>query len=435
MKRNTMLLTPLKVELPDYHSIGISGRTLPTSAQPWPIANSLSRRMRKAVGVQPWQWPDEPVFFVADPHADAEAFKSSLIASGGVTQSLSGEIQLTDEGRKGRFVIGGDCLDKGPSNLQLLRAIRHLMTIGADVKLLAGNHDVRLLMGLRGMSLQRDMRTEHLFLRMGPKVIPLIKEVFNAYRKRVDSQPVPAAEECRRLLYPSKSWFKGFPKIAKSDIPKIAVDKEMTRMRQKLKDFEASCEVEGLSIRDVYGTALVCHQLFLQPGGEFAWFFNEMQLIHREGSFVFLHAGLDDSMTTLLANNSIEQLNQLYRHQINSDLYTFYYGTLANTMRTKYRDVDRPLTRDGVERAYEMGIHAVVHGHRNQTSGQRISLRRGMIHIEGDITLNRNSRQKEGLSGHGIGVTIIRPEGRVIGISNDYPFAKVFEPQRFLKTA
>jgi hypothetical protein len=61
-----------------------------------------------------------------------------------------------------------------------------------------------------------------------------------------------------------------------------------------------------------------------------------------------------------------------------------------------------------------------------------LRLRRGMLHIECDITLDRHSRRKEGLKGPGAGVTIIRPEGKVLGISTDYPHAKLFDPQAFL---
>ena len=60
-------------------------------------------------------------------------------------------------------------------------------------------------------------------------------------------------------------------------------------------------------------------------------------------------------------------------------------------------------------------------------------LRQGMIHIESDITMDRNTRKKEGLDGYGAGVTIIRPEGQVIGISTDYPHAKVFQPDDYIR--
>jgi hypothetical protein len=86
-----------------------------------------------------------------------------------------------------------------------------------------------------------------------------------------------------------------------------------------------------------------------------------------------------------------------------------------------------------VTRAHRQGVHAVVHGHRNRTEGQQIMLRKGMIHFESDITMDRNSRRKEGLAGYGVGVTLVRPEGCVIGISTDHPYAKVFQPRNHPK--
>jgi hypothetical protein len=41
--------------------------------------------------------------------------------------------------------------------------------------------------------------------------------------------------------------------------------------------------------------------------------------------------------------------------------------------------------------------------------------------------MDRNTRNKEGLAGYGVAVTIIEPDGQVIGISRDYPYRKVFE--------
>jgi hypothetical protein len=202
-------------------------------------------------------------------------------------------------------------------------------------------------------------------------------------------------------------------------------------MREKVEIFERSCADAALSLRDVYATAGKCTELFLHRHGEFAWFFRDMQLAYRSGSFLFVHAGLDDHLSRLIETKGVHYLNRLYRKQIRHDLFSFYYGPLANSMRTKYRAVDMPLTREGVRRVHAQGIHSVVHGHRNITKGQRIMLRKGMIHIESDITMDRNTRRKESLEGYGAGVTIIRPEGRVIGISTDYPYAKIFAPESY----
>ena len=435
-----MLHTPINVELPKYSRTQSSG--LPTQATEWPLKTkefknpqTIQKVIKRCAAHSPWQWPLQPVYFIADPHADADAFLASLMASGGVRQvgPSPHHIELTDEGKAGTFIIGGDCLDKGPSNLKLLDAIRNLMGIGAKVKLLAGNHDVRLLMGIRCLQQQGNTATEHMFVRMGPKIVPLLKEVYETYLVHTNLDHIPSKDECRRYLYPRQSWFHDFPKIAAPHIPEKGIARELKRMQKKVPGFEEACEKAGLSLRHVYATAEKCRQLFLEPNGQYAWFFNRMQLTHREGSFLFVHAGLDDTVASQLADKGVDNLNACYNQQIRQDLFGFYYGPLANTMRTKYRDVDLPLSDKGVKAAASEGVHAVVHGHRNRTQGQCIALRQNMIHIEGDVTMDRYSRRKEGLPGFGSGVTIIRPEGCVIGLSNDYPYAKVFEPQRYLQ--
>lgn len=431
--------------LPRYQDKAWLPEGLPVKTQSWLKArhHSLSKDrsnhhairevLQRAVSHQPWRWPRRPIYFLADPHADAEAFSASLAASGGALISGSDKqhIKLTKEGQNAIFIIGGDCLDKGPSNLKLLRRVHSLMKTGAKVKLLAGNHDVRLLMGIRALELKREPTTEHLFLRMGPKVVPLLKEIHTTYLegKKIPAD-VPSNRDCRRKLFPSKKWFEQFPQEASWLMPDQTIERELTRMHKKLNSFEAACDEAGLSMRQIYWTALKCRELFVEPGGEFHWFFHKMQLVYRDGSFLFIHAGFDDRIIHTVEREGFAYLNRLYRKQVQQDLFEFYYGPLANSMRTKYRDVDMPLSYHGVELAYQLGVHAVVHGHRNRTDGQRIMLRQGMIHIESDITMDRNSRSKESLSGYGVGVTIIRPEGQVIGISNDYPCAKVFEPDK-----
>lgn len=413
---------------------------MPTIAEPWALDDT--RSANKAMihsrskesnplldNPEHWSWPKRPICFIADPHADYQAFVASLVASGGVVTKGDGprDFSLTKAGRKVLFIIGGDCLDKGPSNLELLRAIRHLFDLGARVKLLAGNHDVRLLMGIRAMGLERHPTTEHLFVRMGDKVIPLFKEV-QAYCKGKELKKAPDEAECKRRLFPSDDWFARFPEAAADYMNAAAIERELKRMHGKFDKFESACADAGLSMRDVYAIAQECRKLFLKPKGEFAWFFRDMQLTYRSGSFLFLHAGLDDSITEVVERKGVKKLNRDFRKQIEHDLFRFYFGPLANTMRTKYRAADRPLTEAGVARIGALGIHTLVHGHINRTHGQRLALKHGLLHLEGDITLDRNSRHKEGLEGVGAGITMIRPDGHIVGISNDYPAAKVFRP-------
>jgi hypothetical protein len=435
-------------ELPTYHGAEWIHQRLPTGVEPWRLDSrsslgsdrsnhhALAETLQTAVSHSRWQWPDRTIYFFADPHADAEAFAASLVASGGVrkTGPRARDIRLTAAGRRAVFVIGGDCVDKGPNNLRLLRTIRALKDCGARVKLLAGNHDVRLLLGLRSFDLQHDPKTEHLFVRMGPKIVPLLKEVYGEYLKGADAlRSMPDTRECRRRLYPSAHWFDTFPQVAGWLMPQQTIDRELIRMRKKVDGFEDACADAGLSLRDVYAVAYKCRELFLRVGGEFAWFFDDMRLTYRGGSFLFIHAGLDDRIASLIEERGIDHLNHLFREQIQQDLFEFYYGPLGNTLRTKYRDVDMPLTRRGVERIYGQGVHAIAHGHRNRVGGQRIMLRHGLIHIESDTTMDRNSRAKEGLDGYGAGVTIVDPAGQVLGISTDYPYIKVFQPEALIQ--
>ena len=439
MPKETKTIRP---ELPKYHGWIWVRNSLPEKAEAWHqgkkyslgkhlLEQGMKGVLERTAKHGPWVWPKRPVFFVTDPHADAEAFVASLVASGGVwkTGRKINSFKLTKEGRKARFILGGDCLDKGPSSLKLLRSIRRLRDKGAKVKMLAGNHDLRLLMGLRTMGAKRDPRTEHMFVRMGPKVVPLFKELHGEYFKaRHKLKGVPGNRACRRKLFPSESWFDEFPKAAEHSMSAAAIEREMVRMRKKVDRFEDICSDAGLTLRDVYATAQKCQQLFLKRKGEFSWLFRDMRLLHQEGSFLFIHAGFDDRLGKLFKKKGIKHLNRLFRKQIKHDLFEFYYGPLANAMRTKYRDCDLPLTGAGVEAIYRRGVNVIVHGHKNRIHGQKIALRQGMLHIESDITMDRNSRKKEGLDGYGAGVTIIRPERQVIGISTDYPHAKVFLP-------
>ncbi|WP_036191926.1 metallophosphoesterase [Marinobacterium lacunae] len=420
---------------------------VPQEAELWPYLEShsgnkastegdnLEQTVQRSVSRHKWRWPKKPICFIGDPHADAEAFIASLVASGCVIRTGAGtcEFRLTKQGRDTVFVIGGDCLDKGPSNLELLRALRHLMKQSRRVKLLAGNHDVRLLMGIRTLALKPHPTTEHLFVRMGDKVLPLLKEIQQHYLNgKASLKGIPDEDECRRRLFPSDNWFEAFPVAAAHYMGEAAIERELKRMRKKVDSFEEACTHEGLSLREVYAIAQTCRALFLKKKGEFAWFYREMQLAYRKGSFLFVHAGLDDRISETLEHKSVKHLNRAFKKQVRHDLFRFYFGPLANTMRTKYRAADLPLTEQGVERVNRAGIHAVVHGHINRTQGQRLAIKKGLLHIESDVTLDRNSRHKEGLTGYGVGLTLIKPERYVIGISNDYPKAKVFRPESCL---
>ncbi|MEM9635338.1 MAG: metallophosphoesterase [Pseudomonadota bacterium] len=415
---------------------------IPRDFETWPVHEAHSGGNLDAVRASltaaachgAWNWPDRPVVFVSDPHADADGFLRSLVAAGVVRRS-TGKLSLTSFGRTAKIVIGGDCLDKGPSNLDLLDALQDLIGSGADVHLLAGNHDLRLRLAIRALTLPRSTLTEHLFVRMGRKILPLLREVRTRYLSSADLEHMPDEKTCRERIFPSKRWGKSFQREASAYLTPAGIEKELRKLKKKKKQFDRQAAAENLTMREVYAAALRCHDLFLVPGGAYNWFYSSMDVVTRIGSLLFVHAGIDDAMCTLLADAGSAAVNNRYRHEAEMDPFAFYTGPVANLVRTKYRPVDMVLTADGVNRLHECGIKMVVQGHVNNHQGQRILSKRGLLHLEGDVTLDRTSRLLEGLPGIGVGATMIFPSGDVVGLSSDYPKAKHFKPEQHLRGA
>ncbi len=419
------------LRLPQYQGREWIRANLPSGCESWPVETGRTHagRANKPETSSPWHWPSEPVFFFGDPHADAEALMASLVASGGIEKTGHEDhaFRLTTAGRNALFILAGDCFDKGPGNLRLIRTLRLLLKRGARMHILAGNHDVRVLLGMRSVNSFRLTRNEHFFIRMGAKAVPLLVEIHRQYLAgRNALRNVPGTDECRRRLYPSDTWYEIFPELARKTMPAQTVDRELVRLHRKLDSFEDVCNAAGLTLRDVYAATLKWQSLFLRPEGEFYWFFRTIQLASQNGSFLFIHAGLDDRIAEVVDRYGIRYLNRQFRKQLEGDAFGLYYGPIGNCFRTKYREVDMPFTGKGAESARHAGIHAVVHGHRNVLHGQRIVRRHDMINFECDTTMDCNSRKKEGLEGPGAGVTIIKPEGVVMGISSDYPRIKLY---------
>ena len=374
--------------------------------------------------------PAAPVHFISDIHADPRALLESLVLAGVVelTGSKLKHFAITPSGLQSTVVIGGDCLDKGPSNLKLLGLLQRLRQGGLTLRMLAGNHDLRLALGLQCFNAKRHVMNEHLFVRMGSKTLPLLAEI---WRKRLRDQPNPLAQvptkiQCREHLLPGADWARRFRRAA-THIPGPALEREIARIEEKTATFRDAYKAEGLSLRKVYATAVEAQRLFMTPKGEFAWFLKSLDLLWRCGSFLFVHAGLDDDTAVALASEGYDVLNRRYRTAFKQDPFGFYASNLGNSLRTKYRPVDFPLTSQGVNAVHKAGIYAIVHGHRSHTNGQRLALRSGLLHIEGDVTLDRNTRRKEGLSSRGAGVTSLLPSGDIVGVSADYPAIKVLK--------
>ncbi|WP_233487445.1 metallophosphoesterase [Thalassovita gelatinovora] len=429
--------------LPPVHDAFCDFSALPRHCAAWPLAErhsgggthdslrDVQQSLKTAAAHGGWQWPGRPIVFLSDPHADAEGFLRSLAAAGTIqrTGPHPADFELTRFGRQARIVVGGDCLDKGPSNLDMLDALAALFVSSADVHLLAGNHDLRFMLAVQALTGPRSPLTEHLFVRMGRKTVPLLREVWDRFPTAALMRDLPDEAACRARIFPTKKWARSFPNLASAHMSAGAIDKELRRLQAKRGQFDAEVAKAGMTMRMVYASALMCRKLFLAGDGAYAWFYDRMEVIQRSGSLLFVHAGLDDAMCTLLAAGGPDAVNARFRHEARLDPFAFYFGPVANLVRTKYRETDKHLTEGGVRCLHGKGIKMVVQGHVNNHQGQRLLAKRGLLHLEADVTLDRASRRLEGLSGIGMGATLIYPSGDIIGLSADFPQAKHFHPE------
>lgn len=423
--------------VPAYAGLEWVSGALPTQASPWVSRGgprkldaesydaSLVELRRFGTG-KALVLPNRTLFFLCDVHADTDAFFTSLVASGGVrkTGTEDDQFELTSEGRRGVFVIAGDCFDKGPHNLRLIRALSHLVEAGADVRVLAGNHDLRTLVGLSHIG-RKEARFAHLFVRMGKKTMPLLLEVYNEYLEPGATSDF-SEEELRELLFPDEDWYDEFPEVARGLVPEKKIVKEVVRIREKCAELLQKCEELDMTLGMVHAAAMKAAELF-SPGGEFGWFFERMRLAERWGSLLLVHAGIDDKMAQVVSDRGVEGANDLFAELLARDLFELYNGPVGNMFRTKYRAFELPLTEEGVEALYGAGIYGVVHGHKNITRGQKVLLRRGLLNLECDVSMDCNTRVVEGLEGEGGGVLVLRGDGRAIGVSTDFPTAKVLD--------
>lgn len=383
-----------------------------------------------------WHWPNRPICVLTDLHADADALFGSLVAAGFIAKQgpQDDAFTITPLGKRSLLLINGDCFDKGPSNLRLLRCIHGLQKAGARIKLIAGNHDVRFLAGIRALQQPQDLMSQNFFLRMAPKGVAFLHEVYESHvadlrpeQKQRYGEGLPD-ERVRERLYPDEAWYEHFPKLASSWMSSSKIASEMEKTDKKRRQFESLWLETGLSLDKAYAATNRWRELFCHPQGEFSWFFESMDLLHSEGSFLFAHAGMDDVMARAFARLGAENLNQGFRNSLREDLFGLYFGPMGNVFRSKYRRSDYDFTPSGAGHLLKQNIRALVHGHINHHTGQEYVIRQGIYHFECDASLDYGTRRKEGLTGRGAAATWIRPDGCILGISVDHPSVKLFRP-------
>jgi hypothetical protein len=185
-----------------------------------------------------------------------------------------------------------------------------------------------------------------------------------------------------------------------------------------------------LTLGDLDAAVRKSHEIFTEPEAPHRWLVERMQLAYRCGSSLFIHAGLDDTIAAWIRGEGIGGVNARFREALFESPFELYNGPIGNSFRTKYRDLDLPLTSSGLRTLHGEGIYAIVHGHRNVRVGQRLMFRAGMLNFECDASIDRNTRRIEGLEGVGAAATVLERDGRVLGLSTDHPAVKIFDPKQ-----
>lgn len=361
----------------------------------------------------------QPIVYITDLHADKKALVDSLHCAGSINQSGA----LTTFGKNALHVFGGDFLDKGPSNLALLDQLQALQGQGLQTELLIGNHDCRLWVGLKSLD-QNNPLTDHFFVRMFPKVMPLFKEVYQRYANEIEQMPLPCPNTLKQLL-PANNWAEDFEKLTKGRMNTYETQREIDKTQIKIDALHHTCHESGFDFDQIYNIALKCQALFIQPEGKYHWLFSQSNLMYQHEQYLMVHAGVDDQMCQLLNEQSVQNINHQYHDKKENNLFDLYFGTFGNAIRTKYQDNNLALTHQGKADLDQTNIKVIMQGHQSHTNGQALVHYADIPHLQCDVTLNTHSRQQQGLCGSGYGATIIYPDLSIMTHSKDAPNPKV----------
>lgn len=414
-------------------------------SQPWkldktlgayPLENLFHQESLPAgkTNQQKWLAPEKTAYFFCDLHADAQAFLRSLKLSGLVTSDSDlSHLTLQEHAKTAQIIIGGDCFDKGPSNLQLFELLAKLRQENLECIILSGNHDLRVLAGILALQNPNNILQSHFVVRMGRKTVRFFKEIYDHYQ--LQKQPAELTnKQALKRLNPHPQWEDNFWEVAPQFLSAKQMDKELKQIAKKRLDMLEAAEEVGLQPYQLYQAIAFAHQLFVDPEGQFHWFLKELKLVHVSGSYLFCHAGIDDSIAKYFAqgaDNASQTINLHFQNALEKQqLFHLYYNEFGNVVRTKYRNKDYPLTAAGAEYLKQQQIFAIVNGHRSHLDGQKLYLRQGLLNFECDTELNENCRKKSKLKADGESVTIFDQNGTVKAFCNDMIAPKAFDPRQ-----
>lgn len=158
--------------------------------------------------------------------------------------------------------------------------------------------------------------------------------------------------------------------------------------------------------------------MFLDPNGEFFWFFESQKLLKIAKNCLFSHAGVDNFMAFQVNHNGEKSINFIFKSLLQRNSHRAYYGEFGPTFRSKPKN--KEFTQKGANYLKHAGIEYVIHGHVNVLSGHQMEIIEGTKHIMCDCTVDRNSRKKHKMKPDGWAFLEVDFEkNKIIGFSSE----------------
>ena len=403
--------------------------------EPWTLSErSPQRALEEAFADGGWEPPSREVFVFSDIQGDPGALIRSLVMSGAVekTGPLDEDLELTARGTAGVLVFCGDLLGRGPSNVRVLRILGTLRTAGAQLRVITGNEELRVMLVAWAVE-SGNPRHAHLPVRGGRQLMTWIREAVEDGGLRLG--PDMSSDEARKLLMLDEDWFDGAPRWLGDVVPESQIYKELARIREKQAELQVALTDAGISIERAAAGVLALRDAC--RAGEFAWYFDGLRLLDAEGGTLMVHAGLNDVVAARIEVEGVFGVNDAFRQGLLQAPLGIYHGSLGNCVRTRYRVADEPFTAAGCEALQRTGTRLLLHGHRadddpSDGGGQPLTLESGMLRVNVDTGSNALRRAASGLSGSGASVVILRPDGWVCGLAADVEHARALDLSPFV---
>lgn len=340
------------------------------------------------------------VLAIGDLEGDLVALIRILRKSGFVKaeKSNNGEgsaIFATDIAKDPNSIViqTGDIFDRGSKTIGLLRVINDLRSLGINIELVAGNHEVNALQALSVESVKDK----------DPEFERILKEMITHFRGYEEGDF-------------GDNFLKAFVEVSKNEIKARNREIDDSVLKRKLDDvrkfafwFLNHGDTVLLELREEMKKEqgvqenppfldVVKHGYDMFNGGEFDNLKYGLKAMKQESNTLYVHGGIDDNVASYIEQYGIDGLNQLFAEAVHSNNYEhFVYGGYLAAVTAKRGCEISPYAASVLN---DLGIDVILRGHDKQSSGEQ-----GVVESNGIVTINNDIGTRNS------GGVLVRPNG------------------------